>query len=106
MKAVNFLQSTNILSNPKGLEGYRRLPVHFQAPQSVSKWKASWRERISILLFGTIFIGVYVNKIEEQPPMWVQGKRNIFTKKKAKVQPTETKNAKNVENHSKKTTIK
>lgn len=106
MKAVNFLQSTNILSNPKGLEGYRRLPVHFQAPQSVSKWKASWRERISILLFGTIFVGVYVNKIEDQPPMWVQGKRNIFTRKKAKVQPTEMENAKNVEKHPKKSAKK
>ena len=106
MKAVNFLQSTKILSNPKGLDGYRRLPVHFQAPQSVSKWKASWRERISILLFGTIFVGVYVGKIEEQPPMWVQGKRNIFTKKKAKVQPTKTKNVEKSENPSKKTAKK
>ena len=47
-----------------------------------------------------------MDKIEDQPPMWVQGKRNIFIRKKAKVQPTEKKNAKNVEKHPKKTAQK
>lgn len=80
MKALNFKQATHVLDKPQGLKEYGKLPIHFQKPQCVSKWSVSFRERISILFFGTVFVGVFTDT-PIQPPLWIKGKRNIFKKK-------------------------
>lgn len=83
MKAQNFKESTHVLDKPQGLQDYGKLPIHFQKPQCVSKWKVSWRERISILFFGNVFVGVYSDS-PLQPPFWIKGKKTVFKKKSKK----------------------
>jgi len=43
----------------------------------------SFRERISILLFGKVFVGVYSSS-PVQPPLWIKGTKEIFKKKNSK----------------------
>ena len=77
MKALHFKEATHVLDKPQGLKEYGNLPIHFQKPQCVSKWKVSWRERISILIFGRVFVGVY-SETPLQPPFWIKGTRTVF----------------------------
>src|SRR5262245_20592807 len=43
------------------------LPVWTNGEQCVSLWKATWRERISLLLFGKLWISVWMGA--SQPPI-------------------------------------
>ena len=80
MKALHFKEATHVLDKPQGLKEYGKLPVHFQKPQCVSKWKVTWRERISILIFGRVYVGVFSDS-PMQPPFWIKGVRTVFKNK-------------------------
>jgi len=42
----------------------------------ISLWRASWRERLSVLFFGKVWLRVVAPKTH--PPVSLQGKREIF----------------------------
>jgi hypothetical protein len=77
-----FPEQTKVLSKPQGMtdEECGSLGV-FNDPEGrfcVSCWRPTWRERLSILLFGRIWVWVWSGRT--QPPIALEGKRTIFTK--------------------------
>lgn len=74
-----FREATRLLAKPQGLDGQRceELPVYHGSNQCVSCWKASFGERLSILLHGRVWLGVY-SPSGTQPPVWVEGSRTVF----------------------------
>lgn len=69
MKPINFPEANKNLLKPKGMtdEECGSLPVWTDGEQCVSCWQPTVKERISILLFGKIWLSVYSG--ETQPPV-------------------------------------
>ena len=71
----------NLLDN-----GYRsenvtdiaELPVWTDGEQCVSCWRLTWRERLSALLFGKVFLAVLSGR--NQPPVAMSATRTYFAK--------------------------
>lgn len=57
------------------------LPVYKDGTQILSKWKMSWRERLSALLFGVAFVSVRAR--ETSPPIAVWVERQALRKAEA-----------------------
>ena len=66
------------LSRPRGMtkEECGPLPIWHDGTQCISCWRPSWRERLSILFFGRIWLSVFSGM--RQPPVWVWGTRTPF----------------------------
>jgi len=52
------------------------LPVWTDGWQCVSCWKPSWRERLSILLFGRVWLAIMFGST--QPPAALAARRDYF----------------------------
>jgi len=52
------------------------LPVHTTGLQCISCWRMTWRERLSALLFGRVWLAVFSGRT--QPPVYVQASRRYF----------------------------
>jgi hypothetical protein len=67
MKAIYFKQATK-LDNGNG----STLPLHYWSDnkQCVSCFKPTWKERLTILFKGQIWIGI---KTKTPPPMFISG---------------------------------
>lgn len=52
------------------------LPTFKDGERIISKWRMSWRERLSALFFGTAF--VYVRSRNTSPPIFTTAKRSVF----------------------------
>lgn len=78
MEPVAFEQATNILLKPDSLTDALcgPLPVWSNGQQCVSCWRPSWRERLSILIFGRVWLWVWSGRT--QPPVRLDGKRTPF----------------------------
>lgn len=76
MTPVPFAQ-VNEWSDPAGAKDVEPLPYYKSdtGPISISCWKANWRERLTMLLTGRVWVCM-PDKI--QPPLTVRG-RNPFT---------------------------
>lgn len=80
MKPTHFPEANRTLVD----NGYRSesvtdietLFVWTDGEQCVSCWKMSWRERISALLFGKVFISVLSGS--NQPPIAADATRTVF----------------------------
>lgn len=74
MKPQNFKYSNKQL-NPSGAEysdnvtGVDPLPVWTDGEQCLSLWRPSWRERLSVLLFGKVWLSLLSG--QTQPPACV-----------------------------------
>lgn len=81
-----FREATRLLAKPQGLDGQRceELPVYHGSNQCVSCWKASFGERLSILLHGRVWLGVY-SPSGTQPPVWVEGSRTVFERNRSRL---------------------
>lgn len=55
------------------------LPLFNDGRQSVSLWKPTLKERISILIFGRVWLGV-IGGINH-PPVWLWGTKEFFVEK-------------------------
>lgn len=79
MEPINFPQANRNLLKPEGMtaEECGSLPVCTDGQICVSAWKPSLRERLSILMFGRVWLWVYSG--HTQPPVSLAGQRNIFT---------------------------
>ena len=52
------------------------LPVHRTGTRCISLWRASWRERLSLLVFGRVWLSVRSG--DTQPPVALQAQRTVF----------------------------
>lgn len=79
MNPSDFKYSNTVLNPPKDAEYSDNvsdvipLPVWTDGEQCVSCWRPSLRERISILLFGKVWLGVLSGR--SQPPVYLTGTR-------------------------------
>ena len=52
------------------------LPVYTDGEQCISCWQMSWRERLSALFFGRVWISVLSGRT--QPPIWLLATREAL----------------------------
>lgn len=81
MKPISFPQQTKTLSKPQNMtdEECSSLPVWNDGETCISLWKPTLRERLSILFFGRVW--VHVLSGHTQPPIAIEGKKQIFYRK-------------------------
>lgn len=73
-----FKQHNRTLGAPPGMDNCSSLQVyrHPTEPLLVSKWRMTWRERLSALLFGKVW--VYVHASETHAPISLLVRKDIF----------------------------
>ncbi len=74
-----FPHATKILTRPAEMtdEECGSLAVWEGDSMLVSRWKMRWRERLSALVYGTVWIWVYT-RTGTQPPISIEATKNIF----------------------------
>lgn len=88
MKPVSFPQQTKVLGAPAGHVPNREigviigLPVHATEHQCISCWRPTWRERMSALFFGRVWVAVA--SPHTQPAIYLQASRAYFEKPDSK----------------------
>lgn len=60
----------------ENVTGVDPLPVWTDGEQCVSCWKMSWRERLSALIFGRVWMAVLSGYT--QPPVWIGVQRDYL----------------------------
>ena len=77
MTPSDFEEKTLDLQAPEGMDNCDPLPVFWDAPKQtlISLWRPSLLERISIALFGRVWLGVIGSS---HPPVWIAGKRRML----------------------------
>jgi hypothetical protein len=78
MKPINFKEANKNLLKPESMtdEECGPLSIYTEGSYCISCWRPTFRERLSILLFGKVWLWVMGGKT--QPPVSVEGKRTIF----------------------------
>ena len=81
MQPVNFELSNRVLQPShtvysEDITGVIDLPVWTNREQCVSCWRMSWRERLSALLFGRVWLAVLSG--ETQPPVCIHAERKYL----------------------------
>ncbi len=78
MKPLEFEQQSDILGKPDTMtdEECGPLPIYSDGQQCISLWRMSWRERVSSLLFGRVWLHVHSGRT--QPPVGLQVTREVF----------------------------
>jgi len=86
MEPIQFEQANKNLLKPTEMsdEECGSLPVFNDGTQCISLWKMTWRERLSALFFGKIWLSVYSG--QTQPPVWLMARNEIFEKPKQTLQ--------------------
>lgn len=74
-----FAESNKTLGAPSGMENCSSLAVYADGKTCLSCWRPTWRERLSILLFGRVWL--WVMSGYTQPPVALSGKRTVFHRK-------------------------
>ena len=82
MKPIQFPESNKTLLAPQGMteEECGSLFVYNDGEQSVSCWEMTWKERLSALLFGKVWLYVWFGNT--QPPVALEATKTVFIKKK------------------------
>ena len=80
MRPVTFRHAEYLLHNPNDFGGRfaNDLPIRYADGQCISCWEPSWRERLSILLHGRVWLGVRMPKAN-QPQVWLKAQKEMFT---------------------------
>jgi hypothetical protein len=82
VKPVSFKYADRVLNPPadneysENVEGVDPLPIWSDGEQCVSCWKMSWRERLSVLIFGRVWLAVLSGRT--QPPVYVQASKDYL----------------------------
>lgn len=73
-----FPEQNKTLTKPQGMtdEECGSLPVYNDGQQSVSCWRLSWRERLTALWHGRVWLQVYSGRT--QPPVSLTVAKTIF----------------------------
>ena len=71
MNPIDFKETNKVFNKPESMtdDECESLPVHVGNGQIISCWKGSWIDRITFLLTGKMWLGVYSEK--SQPPVWL-----------------------------------
>lgn len=82
MEPIKFPQSNKELLKPENMtdEECSSLSVYTDGTMCISLWKMTWKERLSALFFGRVWL--YVNSGYTQPPVALQSIKEIFRKAK------------------------
>lgn len=76
MTPATFPEQNRELGPPPGMESaVMPLGVYHDGECGTSLWRASWRERLSILVFGNVWVDVLG---KTQPPIALRGVRTVF----------------------------
>lgn len=76
MQPSEFPEQNHILTAPEGLEGeVSSLTCWKGGVEIASLWRPSLRERLSILIFGRVWLRIMGVR---HPPVSVEGRRTIF----------------------------
>lgn len=80
MKAIKFKQANRNLTKPQNMtdEECSSLWVFSDNRECISCWKLSFRERLSALFFGRVWLSVLSGST--QPPVWLGCERTPFLK--------------------------
>jgi hypothetical protein len=80
VQPIDFPEKTKDLLKPEGMTDPQcgSLPVWSDNAVCVSCWRPSLRERLSMLWFGKVWLHVHAGRT--QPPIALEGKRQIFTR--------------------------
>ena len=78
MYPADFPQKHLDLARPDNMapEECSALPVHRTGTRCISLWRASWRERLSVLVYGRVWLSVLSGN--SQPPVALQAQRTVF----------------------------
>lgn len=78
MEPIKFEQVNKTLTAPPGMTEAEcgSLPVWTDDQQCISCWQMTWRERLSALFFGRIWLSVHSG--QTQPPVWLMATKQIF----------------------------
>jgi len=78
MKPIKFREFNKELQKPVGVADGEcgALPIYGDGMKCISCWQPSFRERLSILLFGRVWLWVFSG--ETQPPVALEGTRSVF----------------------------
>ena len=78
MRPSDFKESNTVLQGPVGMDNVEPLQIHRTADgtRCISCWRPSWRERLSVLLFGRIWLDCWSGKT--QPPVSLTAAKNYF----------------------------
>lgn len=78
MEPINFEQSNKTLLKPESMtdEECSSLHIYTDGEYCISCWKPSLRERLSILVFGKVWLWVLYGRT--QPPVSIEGSRTVF----------------------------
>lgn len=77
MKPVEFKQVTHRLGAPEGMKNCGALPVASHEGVTISCWELSFRERMSALFFGKLWLQVHSGG-KTQPPVAISIEKNLF----------------------------
>jgi len=80
MKPIIFPQANKVLVRPDSMtdEECGTLHVFSNEGMCISLWRPSWRERLSVLFFGHVWL--WVCSGPTQPPVALSGTSDIFGK--------------------------
>lgn len=80
MVPTTFRESNRTLAPPPSMteDECSPLPVWSDGRQCISCWRLTWRERLSALLVGRVWLSVIGGY--SQPPVWLSAKRTVFVK--------------------------
>ena len=75
-----FPESNLTLGAPPGMKNCDRLEVFKGRSMLISCWRPSFRERLSLLVFGKLWL--YIHSPGSQPPVAIAARRKTFEKLK------------------------
>lgn len=78
MKAIKFPQANKNLCKPESMtdEECSSLWVFTDGTQCISCWKLGWKQRLSALIFGKVWLSVLSG--QTQPPVWLDCTKSVF----------------------------
>lgn len=75
MIPTDFKQSNKTYTAPPDMPECKSLQVLEGDGMIVSRWKMSWRERLSALIFGIVWVKLATSR---QPPIAIEVTRDVF----------------------------
>lgn len=81
MKQIEFKEQTKILQRPNTMtaEECGPLPIFSDGKHCVSCWQPTWREKLSILFYGRVWLSVLSGNT--QSPVSLRGYKTAFERK-------------------------
>lgn len=72
MKPINFKESNVVLHKPANMSDGECgiLNVWSNDQECISCWEPTWKERLSILLFGRVWLSVYGGRTQPPVSLW------------------------------------